>query len=71
MDYKGLVAHFKANPPIEPNGWRNRGSTMHDEFWRGFDGAKSLSAAGGPGRAAWEAGCEYAQIIWDENEHCA
>ena len=59
MNPSKMYQHLLTNPPRLPNGSRRRGGGHWDEFWRGYDGQRSLSAPGSLGRAAWRAGRDY------------
>jgi hypothetical protein len=66
MNPEGLKNHLIENPPIDANGNRKRGSTHHDEFWRGFDGGRCNSAKGSMGEAGYLAGIEYRKVTTKE-----
>ena len=59
MDTQKLYGHLLNNPPRDAAGNRNRGSTAHDEFWRGYDGQLCMSAKTSFGHSAWRAGRDY------------
>jgi hypothetical protein len=59
MNPTKLYFHLLENPPMLPGGERKRGSSHHDEFWRGYDGQRCMSAPSSFGRAAWNAGRSY------------
>lgn len=59
MNTSAMYQHLLANPPLLVNGARRRGSTAWDEFWRGYDGGRSLSQRTSIGHAAWRAGRDY------------
>lgn len=49
---------YSEHPPLRDDGSRRRGSTAADEYWRGFDGGKTMSQRGGIGWLAHQAGKE-------------
>jgi hypothetical protein len=61
MNTNALYQHLLANPPLHPDGSRRRGGSHWDEFWRGYDGHRCLSARTSFGHAAWRAGRAYRQ----------
>jgi len=42
MDKSTIYAIYKLHPPMK-NGQRHKGNSSAEEYWRGFDGHRSLS----------------------------
>lgn len=58
---KDMYRWYTAHPPMK-NGQRHRGSSSADEYWRGFDGHKSMSPSkDSPSYRAWMAGRDAAK----------
>lgn len=59
MNPSAMYEHLLDNPPRFPDGSRRRGASHWDDFWRGYDGQRSMSELTSVGRAAWCAGRDY------------
>lgn len=59
MNPNKLYFHLLENPPLLPDGSRRRGGSHWDDFWRGYDGHRSMGEPGSFCRAAWRAGRDY------------
>jgi hypothetical protein len=58
-----MYRHLLDNPPTHPNGQRRRGGSHWDDYWRGYDGQRSMGDPGSICRAAWRAGRDARRSI--------